>query len=153
MKYVIAIPDGASDQLSTYTDGKTPLYMADTPTMDELANKGFVGWSKTVPENFPPGSDVATLSIFGFNPEEIYTGRAPLEAANMGVDLRGGLAFRCNLVTITDGIMKEFTAGHISTEEAIELIHSLNEQLQNDEISVLSRCTISPYTSYSNRLS
>ena len=127
MKYVIAIPDGAVDILSAYPDGNTPLQQADTPTMDELADYGTVGWARTVPDGCHPGSDVACLSIFGYDPSEVYTGRAPLEAASLGLKLGDLVAFRCNLVTIENGVMKEFTAGHITTEEAAEIIKSLNE--------------------------
>ncbi len=134
MKFVIAIPDGAADMLSAYPEGKTPLSMADTPMMDELANHGEVGWAETVPKTLSPGSDVACLSIFGYNPQEMYSGRAPLEAASMGIDLRNRVAFRCNLVTIEKGVMKEFTAGHISTKEAAALINSLNEQCHEDGV-------------------
>jgi 2,3-bisphosphoglycerate-independent phosphoglycerate mutase len=135
MKYIIAILDGATDRLSDYPNGDTPLQAAATPTMDQLANCSEVGWAKNVPEGYPPGSDVACLSIFGFNPAEVYSGRAPLEAANMGLQLGERVAFRCNLVTIENGSMKEFTAGHISTEEADQLIKSLQAELGNDEIS------------------
>ncbi|MBN2328884.1 MAG: cofactor-independent phosphoglycerate mutase [Candidatus Omnitrophica bacterium] len=134
MKYIIAIPDGATDQLSAYPQGDTPLRCADSPTMDALADHGEAGWAQTVPDSLPPGSDVACLSIFGYDTTRIYTGRAPLEAANMGIDLGDRTAFRCNLVTIEDGVMKEFTAGHITTEEAADLIVSLNEQLGEDSI-------------------
>lgn len=134
MKYIIAIPDGATDTLKAYPDGQTPLATADTPTMDYLADFGKVGWARTVPEHLPPGSDVACLSIFGYNPAEIYTGRAPLEAASMGIDLGNRVAYRCNLVTIQDGRMREFTAGHISTEEAIPLINSLNQSLKREGV-------------------
>ncbi len=135
MKYIISIPDGASDILSAYPDGNTPMRVSDTPTLDEMANYGQVGWAKTVPNHLPPGSDVACLSIFGYNPGEVYTGRAPLEAASMGIALENLYAYRCNLVTVEDGRMKEFTAGHISTEEAGQLIDSLNKELAGEEIT------------------
>lgn len=134
MKYIIAIPDGAADTVSDFPDGKTPLAAAETPMMDHLADFGIVGWARNTPPGMHPGSDVACLSIFGYSPAEIYSGRAPLEAASMGVDLGDDVAYRCNLVTVEDGRMKEFTAGHISTEEAAQLIQSLNEQLASDEI-------------------
>jgi len=134
MKYIVAIPDGAADLPSAFPDGNTPLRTADTPTMDELADHGEVGWAKNVPDGRPPGSDVACLSIFGYDPGQIYTGRAPLEAASLGLDLGDRVAFRCNLVTITDGRMKEFTAGHITTEEAGQLIEALNKKIGNPEV-------------------
>ncbi|MGI6457238.1 MAG: cofactor-independent phosphoglycerate mutase [bacterium] len=134
MKYIMAIPDGAADSFKFYPDGNTPLKVANTPMMDELADHGEVGWAKTVPDHLPPGSDVACLSIFGFNPAEVYTGRAPIEAASLGIQLGDLHAFRCNLVTIQNGRMKEFTAGHISTDEASALIDSLNEKIGIKEI-------------------
>lgn len=134
MKYIVAIPDGASDQLSAFPQGDTPLRMAATPTMDELANGGEVGWAKTVPDSLPPGSDVACLAIFGYDTTRTYTGRAPLEAANMGIDLGNRVAFRCNLVTVANGVMKEFTAGHITTPEADEIIRALGESLGSDSL-------------------
>jgi len=134
MKYIIAIPDGASDQLSAYPEGNTPLRMAGTPTMDELADHSLAAWAKTVPDACQPGSDVACLSIFGYDPARMYSGRAPLEAANMGIDLENRVAFRCNLVTLEDGRMKEFTAGHISTPEAGELIEALNGAMGTDRL-------------------
>lgn len=134
MKYIIAIPDGAADTVSDFPDGMTPLRRASSPLMDELANHGEVGFAKTVPDGMHPGSDVACLSIFGFNPAEVYTGRAPLEAASMGIDLGDRVAYRCNLVTVVDGIMKEFTAGHIPTEEATALIQALNEAFSDEPV-------------------
>ena len=134
MKYIIAIPDGASDTVSDFVDGQTPLAAADSPLMDELANCGQVGWAQNTPDGMHPGSDVACLSIFGYNPGEIYTGRAPLEAASLGIDLGDDFAFRCNLVTIEDGKMKEFTAGHISTEEADALIQGMNQAVAGQGI-------------------
>ena len=136
MKYIIAIPDGVADILTAYPDGNTPMRLADTPLLDELADHGEVGWARTVPVSCLPGSDVACLSIFGYNPEEYYTGRSPLEAVSMGVKLGDNLAFRCNLVTIQDGIMKDFTAGHITTPEADEIIKTLDRELGNDSIKL-----------------
>ena len=135
MKYIIAVPDGASDQLTAYPDGNTPMRVADTQVMDELADCAEVGWAKTVPDSHHPGSDVAFLSIFGYDPASVYSGRAPLEAASMGLELGENIAFRCNLVTIHDETMKEFTAGHISTEEANELIEALNDKLGGEKIA------------------
>ncbi len=134
MKFIIAIPDGASDTVSDFEDQQTPLAAASTPVMDELADCGQVGWAQNTPDGMHPGSDVACLSIFGYNPAEIYSGRAPLEAASLGVDLGDDFAFRCNLVTIEDGKMKEFTAGHISTEEADSLIQSMNQAAQGQGV-------------------
>lgn len=118
--------------------GKTPLQAARTPNMDYLASQGKTGMAKTVPDGLPPGSDVANLSVFGYNPLECYTGRAPLEAASMGVSLTSDdVAMRCNLVTIgsgSDGLfMKDFSAGHIKTGEARRLIQHINAEIGSDE--------------------
>lgn len=118
--------------------GKTPLQVAKTPNMDYLAGMGRVGLAKTVPDGFPPGSDVANLSVFGYNPVECYTGRAPLEAASIGVSLTpDDVAMRCNLVTLgknPEGLfMEDFSAGHINTEEARKLIQHLDAELGSDE--------------------
>ena len=106
--------------------GKTPLQAAKKPNMDRLAMLGCGGLAQTVPDGFPPGSDVANLSVMGYAPGQYYTGRAPLEAAAMNVPLDAGdIAFRCNFVTIENGIMRDYSAGHISTEEGQELIEAL----------------------------
>ena len=126
MKYVIVIPDGCADEPQDVFGGKTPLQAARTPHMDRIAQTGLVGRSNNVPASLTPASDVATLSLFGYDPEVVYTGRAPLEAAAMGIRLGAGdWAIRCNLVNVADGLMRDFTAGHISTEEARELIAAL----------------------------
>ncbi len=121
--------------------GKTPLEVAFTPNMDKLAREGRFGRAKTIPDGFPPGSDVANLSILGYNPAEYYSGRAPLEAASMGVELnQDDIAFRCNLVTLkynktgTSAIMEDYSAGHISTPEARQLIEALNSALATEDI-------------------
>lgn len=118
--------------------GKTPLQVAKTPNMDYLASQGRAGLAKTVPDGFPPGSDVANLSVFGYNPVECYTGRAPLEAASIGVSLhKDDVAMRCNLVTLESGsdgpYMKDFSAGHIKTEQATKIIQHLGAELSSDE--------------------
>lgn len=120
--------------------GKTPLEVAATPNMDRLAASARLGLFKSVPKGYPPGSDVANLSILGYNPEKYYTGRAPLEAASMGVELSPtDVAFRCNLVSFrAQGgglLMHDYSAGHITTEEAKELILSLDDELSSDTIS------------------
>ena len=126
MKYAIVIPDGCADEPQEAFGGKTPLQAARTPHMDRIAQMGLVGRSNNVPASLTPASDVATLSLFGYDPEVVYTGRAPLEAAAMGIKLgTGDWATRCNLVNVADGLMRDFTAGHISTEEARELIAAL----------------------------
>ncbi len=141
MKYVVIIGDGMADRPLKELDGKTPLQVAFTPNMDKLAKKGILGMVRTIPEGFSPGSDVANLSILGYDPKVYYSGRAPLEAASMGIHLEDSdVAYRCNLVTIkyskthTRAIMEDYSAGHISTEEAKELIDSINDALGDDEI-------------------
>ncbi len=134
MKYIILIGDGMADAPIERLGGKTPLQYAPTPVMDSLATCGRLGLFKSVPEGYPPGSDVANLSILGYNPEKYYTGRAPLEAASMGITLAPGeIAFRTNLVTLTEEngatIMGDYSAGHITTEEGADIIKSLDEGL------------------------
>lgn len=126
MKYVVLLGDGMADLPIQALQGKTPLQAASTPNMDLLAKQGRCGLARTVPDGFPPGSDVANLSVMGYLPQEYYTGRAPLEAAAMGVHLdNGDIAFRCNFVTVEDGIMSDYSAGHITSEEGRALIEAL----------------------------
>jgi len=127
MKYVILIGDGMSDNPIASLNGKTPLEHASTPNLDAIAGAGRLGLFNSVPEGFPPGSDVANLSILGYAPQKYFTGRAPLEAASIGVKLEpGDVAFRCNLVTLVDKdgstIMDDYSSGHITTEEAAEIV-------------------------------
>lgn len=137
MKYAIVIPDGASDEPQDSLGGRTPLQAAETPAMDALAREGVLGLSSNVPDRFLPASDVATLSLFGYDPLQYYTGRAPLEAAAMGHALGpDDWAVRCNLMTILDGRMTDFTAGHISSEEGRELIEVLARQLRAEGLEV-----------------
>lgn len=110
--------------------GKTPLEVAKTPNMDFIAQTGVTGWANNVPKGMPPASDVATMSIFGYDPKKYYTGRGPLEAASMGIKLKKDeIALRCNLVTVKDRKMKDFTAGHISTKEATKIMKTLDKKL------------------------
>jgi 2,3-bisphosphoglycerate-independent phosphoglycerate mutase len=128
MKYVIVIPDGCADEPQDALGGKTPLQAAHLPHMDRIAQLGVVGRTDNVPRPLTPASDVATLSLFGYDPLQVYTGRAPLEAAAMGVRL--GLddwAVRCNLVTVQDGAMRDFTAGHIENADGAALIAALRD--------------------------
>jgi 2,3-bisphosphoglycerate-independent phosphoglycerate mutase len=129
-KFVIVIPDGASDQPFGALDGLTPLAAARIPEMDRVASEGIIGRSRNVPDRFLPASDVATLSLFGYHPERYYTGRAPLEAAAMGIDLGpDDWAIRCNLMTIRDGKLTDFTAGHITTAEGRSLMEAIQAEL------------------------
>ena len=128
MKYVIFIPDGSSDYPITELGDKTPLEVAKTPNIDKLAKKGIGGFTNNVPEEFTPGSDVANMSIFGYNPAGSYTGRGPREAGSMGIDTtENDVIFRCNTITEEDNKIADFNAGHISSEEAEVLINSLNQ--------------------------
>ena len=137
MKYIILLGDGMADYPIESLGGKTPLDAAHTPNMDQMAVEGTLGLIDSIPPGFTPGSDVAILTIFGYDANKYFSGRAPLEAANMGVQLGPeDVAFRCNLVTIKDGkdaIMEDFTAGHISSEEAKEIIADLDRELGTDE--------------------
>ena len=133
MKYAIIIPDGSADEAQESLGGKTPLEAAQIPAMDAVAAAGVVGRSNNVPDSLPPGSDVANLSLLGYSPLEHFTGRAPLEAAAQGIDLGPeDWAIRCNLVTIEGHLMRDFTAGHISSREAAELIAAAQQELGAD---------------------
>ncbi len=140
MKYIVLQGDGMADWPVEALGGKTPLEYAHTPHMDRIASYGFLGLAHTIPEGFPPGSDVGTLSIMGYDPRRYHTGRSPIEAAAMGVELGPeDVAFRCNLVTLGVGedgaeVMEDFTAGHISTEEAAELIRELQKELGGEAV-------------------
>jgi 2,3-bisphosphoglycerate-independent phosphoglycerate mutase len=135
MKYVVLVGDGMADRPIDALGGRTPLQVAHIPHMDQLAEAGRCGLAKTVPEGMPPGSDVANLSIFGYQPQRYYSGRAPLEAAAMGIRLKEReIAFRCNLVTVRDGIMEDYSAGHISSEEGKELIGALRPLMPGGRI-------------------
>lgn len=134
-KHVIVIPDGASDEPTEALGGRTALQSARIPNMDKVARAGVLGRSRNVPDRFLPASDVATLSLCGYDPEAYYTGRAPLEAAAMGIALGpDDWAVRCNLMTILDGKMTDFTAGHVTSEEGAELIAALAKELGTPEI-------------------
>src|SRR6185503_8258400 len=113
MKYVIVIPDGCADEPLDVLGGKTPLQAANIPNMDLIARQGVVGRANNVPDSLTPASDVATLSLFGYDPLQVYTGRAPLETAAMGIALGpDDWAVRCNLVNVENEEMRDFTAGH-----------------------------------------
>ncbi len=132
MKYVIVLPDGAADDPLPELGGRTPLAVARKPHMDWIAQHGRLGRVVTVPDGFIPGTDVATLSVFGYDPHRSYTGRAPIEAAAKGLSVRPDeLIFRCNFVTILDGCMRDFTADHIHQDEADRLIADLNHLVGN----------------------
>lgn len=128
MKYVLVIPDGAADEPQSSLGGRTPFQAANTPNMDAVAQAGVVGRANHVPESMPSGSDVGTMSLFGYDPLQFHTGRAPLEAAAQGIELGAGdWAVRCNLVTIADGRMKSFTAEQIANDVASQLVLRLQK--------------------------
>lgn len=134
-KYVMVIPDGASDEPHPALGGRTPLEAARTPNMDRIAREGQLGLARNVPNRFNPASDVATLSLLGYDPELYYTGRAPLEAAAMGIELGpDDWAIRCNINTILEGRMTDFTAGHITSEEGKPLMEALQAALGSRKI-------------------
>ncbi|MCL5237962.1 MAG: cofactor-independent phosphoglycerate mutase [Nitrospirae bacterium] len=143
MKYVVMIGDGMADRPVDELGGSTPLKKAATPNMDKLACSGITGKVRTIPAGFHPGSDVANLSILGYDPARYYTGRAPLEAASIGVKLDDSdIAYRCNLVTLrfnkggTRAVMDDYSSGHITTEEAGELINALKSGLKDKDLAL-----------------
>src|SRR5437773_8260078 len=130
MKYAIIIPDGCADEPQAVLGGKTPLQAARKPNMDRIAQLGIVGRTNNVPPTLTPASDVATLSLFGYDPLVVYTGRAPLETAAMGIPLGpNDWAVRCNLVNVENEEMRDFTAGHISNENGKQLIAAVQATL------------------------
>ena len=136
MKYVVLIGDGMADEPLEELGGKTVLQKANTPNMDYIARNGRAGLARTVPEGMHPGSDVANMSIIGYDPKKYYSGRAPLEAASMGIKIAGDdVAFRCNLITINDGLIADYSSGHITNAEAKELIETVDAKLGNTTFS------------------
>ena len=139
MKYLILVGDGMGDFPIADLGGKTPLEAANTPNMDELCQRGEFFLNNTIPDGFPPGSDVANMSLLGYNPALYYTGRAPLEAAAMGIELAPDeIAFRCNLVTLDQNnnggkTMRDFSAGHISSEESHQIINTLELECSTEQ--------------------
>ena len=139
-KVIMLVGDGMGDLPIAELGGKTPLEYVDTPAIDFVASRGELALLRTVPEGFPPGSDVANLSLLGYKPEDVYSGRSPLEAASMGVELAPDeIAFRCNLVTLDEAdngemIMVDYSGGHVSTAEAQQLINALQDELGSETI-------------------
>ena len=135
MKYIVILGDGMSDQPEAEHGGLTPLMAAQIPAIDRLAELGRSGLLKTIPEKLHPGSEVANLAVLGYDVEAVFEGRGVIEAASIGVELQeGDLALRCNLICIKDEKIKNHSAGHISTAEAIELIDALNENFGNETV-------------------
>lgn len=142
MKYIVIIGDGMADRPLEELEGKTPLQVANTPNLDFLVQKGITGKVKTVPEGFHPGSDIANLNILGYNPRKFYSGRAPLEALSIGIDLKpDDVAYRCNLVTLkynkdkTKAVMEDYSSGHITTDEAKKLINDIQKEFSSNIIN------------------
>lgn len=142
MKYIVLLGDGMADYPIPELGGKTPLEAANKPNMDFLAKNGRMGIVKTVPDDFPPGSDVANLSVFGYDPREYYTGRSPLEAVSMGIQMTGtDIAIRCNLVTLSDEenyedkTMLDYSSGEITSDESRELIQAIAGNLNSEDFS------------------
>ncbi len=135
MKYVVLVGDGMADEPITELGNRTPLQAADKPNMDYCAERGVNGLARTVPHGMGAGSDVANLSIMGYDPAVRYTGRGPLEAASMNVPLEDDdLAYRCNLITEDGGMIVDYSADHISNEEAAELIRFVDERLGSENV-------------------
>lgn len=134
-KYAILVGDGMSDWPLPELDGRTPLEVAKIPNMNEIVKAGEIGLVKTVPRGMKPASDIANLSILGYDPKRYYTGRGPLEAANIGVDVNSDeVAFRCNLITANNDILSDYSAGHITEKESGILMEYINEKLGTDRI-------------------
>ena len=141
MKYIVMLGDGMADEPLEALGGKTPLEYAETKTMDALAKKSEIGMAHTVPEGMSPGSDTANLSVLGYNPRLYYTGRSPLEALSIGVDMKEtDIALRCNIVTLSEeeGIPYEertiidHSSDEISTEDAAVLLEAVRKELETE---------------------
>lgn len=136
MKYVVCVPDGCADEPIDSLGGRTPLEAAAMPTLARLAARGEVGRAAVIPAGYPPGSDVGNMSILGFDPAKYHTGRAPIEAAALGIELGPDeVAYRCNLVIVEDGTMVDFAGGHPSSDDAAVVIAALQDALGTDEIT------------------
>jgi 2,3-bisphosphoglycerate-independent phosphoglycerate mutase len=131
VKYVVLVPDGCADEPLAELDGRTPLEAASMPHLARIAARSEVGRAAVIPEGLPPGSDVGNLAILGYDPARYHTGRAPIEAAAMGVELAPDeVAYRCNLVTVDDaGTMVDFAAGHLTSEQALPIVEALEREL------------------------
>lgn len=137
MRLCIVVPDGMADHPQPELGERTPLQAARTPHLDRLAREGALGLVLNVPPGMAPGSDVANLSIFGYDPRLHYTGRAPIEAAALGVELEpGDIAYRCNLVRLEDGLLADYSAGHIETPLAHRLVERLAEEILDERFSL-----------------
>jgi 2,3-bisphosphoglycerate-independent phosphoglycerate mutase len=136
MKYAIVIMDGAAGQPLPERNGRTCLELAATPNLDALAPAGRLGLVRTVPPGMEPSSALACMSVLGYDPVVYYKGRAAIEAKSLGIDVGPGeVIFRCNLVTVEDGTMKDYSGGHIGSPEAAEIVKTLNEELGGDDVT------------------
>jgi len=135
MKYIVLVGDGMADYPISELGNKTPLQVANTANMDLIAQNGISGTVKTIPDDLPPGSDVANLTVMGYDPKIYYTGRGPLEAGSMGIALKDDdVAYRCNVITVDDKILLDYSSGHISSEESADLISVVKDNLENEEV-------------------
>ena len=135
-KLFVLVCDGMADEPVGQLEGKTPLEAAKTPNMDRLAREGKIGLARTIPKGFVPASDVGNLSILGYDPKQYYCGRGPLEAANLGIEIgEGEVVFRCNLVTVDGDRLADYSAGHITTDEAKTLVRHLAANLGGDGVA------------------
>ncbi|MDD6207112.1 MAG: cofactor-independent phosphoglycerate mutase [Clostridiales bacterium] len=140
MKYIVVLGDGMADEPIDAIGGKTPLEYANTPVMDELSKKSEIGLAKTIPDGMKPGSDTANLAVSGYDPEKYYTGRSPLEALSIGVDMKDtDIAIRCNIVTVSDDDLPyeektivDHSSSEISTEDAAVLLEAVRKELETD---------------------
>ncbi|MBP1754222.1 MAG: apgM, partial [Firmicutes bacterium] len=140
MKYIVVLGDGMADEPLAALDNRTPLMAAHTPQMDQLARRSELGIAHTIPEGMKPGSDTANLAVLGYDPKIYYSGRSPLEALSIGVDMKPtDIALRCNVVTLSEEeipyeqrTILDHSAGEISTEEAAVLIEAVRKELEND---------------------
>ena len=145
MKYIVILGDGMADEPLAELGGKTPLGYAKIPNMDRMAREGACGMLRTIPDTYEAGSDIANMSILGYDPAQYYTGRGPLEAMSMGVDLApGDVAYRCNLVTVENARMADFSAGHIPSGEGADLFAALGP--------AIPEVMVKPGVSYRNLL-
>ena len=139
MKHIIILGDGMADHAVERIGGKTPLQYADTPFMDLLARNGRTGRLVTVPEGFPPGSEVANTAIMGYDLNKVYEGRGPLEAASIGYEMQpDDMAIRCNIICLADGRIKNHHGGHLTTEDADQLVKYLDSNLGNDQVRFIT---------------
>lgn len=135
MKYIVLVGDGMADYPINELGGRTPLEAARTPNMDFIAQNGLLGRVRTIPPKMSPASDVANISILGYDPQKFYSGRGPLEAANLGVELQDDdVAFRCNLITVSGDILTDYSAGHISSKEAAIIVKFIDQKLGTNQI-------------------